>query len=173
MQASNSPYRLKLVHQLFSGVTGSLPLVMVRPSLSTKLQWESVAMSSRGFSMIKGLMRKMHFHAFQLCSWNVIQVVLEGTETLLPHLLLHPMPIRLLLAEFTFKRYGPYTHFLYSFLLVEQPRIFINSFSFFFSLSFKRFLLNWLSNSIFPHRKQGRTPNKSRIRIEVLVKFQY
>lgn len=145
MQASNSPYRLKLVHQLFSGVTGSLPLVMVRPSLSTKLQWESVVMSSRGFSMIKGLMKRMQFHAFQLCSLKVIQVVVEGTETLLPHLLLHPMPIRLLLAEFTLKGTVLTLTFFTVSCLLNSPRYLLTLF-----LSFKRFPTKLIVQFYFP-----------------------
>lgn len=80
---SNSHCRVKFAHQLFSGVTESLPLAMVKLSLPTRPQSEFAAMFSKGFSIIMVLMRKMHFHVARLCIWKVVQV--EEMETLHLH----------------------------------------------------------------------------------------
>jgi len=83
MQVLRSPYRAKFEHRQFLGVTESLPLVMVKPSLSTRLPWVSVATYSKGFSMIKGLMRKMHSHVFHNSILIVVAVEGIGSPLLL------------------------------------------------------------------------------------------
>lgn len=83
MQVLRSRYRAKFVHRQFLGVTESLPLVMVKPSSSTRLLCVSVAVYSKGFSMIKGLMRKMHSHVFHNSILIVVAVGGIGSPLLL------------------------------------------------------------------------------------------